>query len=129
MNLIHDAWIPVRRKNGEIVRIAPWQVTEGNGEEYVELAAPRPDFNGALIQFLIGLLQTACPPKNAGVWREWLKNPPKPDVLKKAFESVAKVFELGGDGPHFHAGSDAQDQEFGKKRDRRSFNRNAGGMR
>ncbi len=101
MNLIQDAWIPVRRKTGEVVRIAPWQVTEGNGEENVELAAPRPDFNGALIQFLIALLQTACPPKNIGVWREWLKSSPKPDQLKKVFEPFAKVFELDGDGPRF----------------------------
>ncbi len=101
MNLIHDVWIPVRRKNGEIVCIAPWQVTDRNGEEYVELAAPRPDFNGALIQFLIGLLQTACPPKNAGVWRKWLINPPNPEELKQAFKPLVEVFNLDGDGPRF----------------------------
>jgi len=101
MNLIHDQWIPVRRRNGEIVRITPWRITEGNGEEYTELAAPRPDFNGALIQFLIGLLQTACPPDNIGKWRKWLKEPPSPEELRKSFEPYVTAFELNGDGPRF----------------------------
>jgi CRISPR system Cascade subunit CasA len=101
MNLINDPWIPVRKKAGEVVRIAPWQVAEGGGEAYVELAAPRPDFNGALIQFLIGLLQTACPPKNTGKWREWMKKPPKPEELKKAFGPFVDAFNLDGDGPRF----------------------------
>ena len=63
MNLIHDAWIPIRRKHGEETRIAPWEVTTRYSDDpVVALAAPRPDFNGALIQFLIGLLQTTCAP-------------------------------------------------------------------
>ena len=101
MNLIHDPWIPVRRRDAGIVRIAPWQITEANGEEYTELAAPRPDFNGALIQFLIGLLQTACPPKHVGKWREWIKKPPSPEELRKSFDLFAEFFELDGNGPRF----------------------------
>lgn len=102
MNLIQDAWIPVRRKNGEKLSIAPWQITEGTGQsEIIELAAPRPDFNGALIQFLIGLVQTACPPKNPREWREWMQTPPKPQDLKKLFDSLSHIFNLDGDGPRF----------------------------
>lgn len=103
MNLICDAWIPVRKKNGAKIKIAPWQITEGIGttDEIIELAAPRPDFNGALIQFLIGLLQTTCAPQNIDEWRKWLNNPPTADELKKKFEPVAYAFNLDGEGPRF----------------------------
>ena len=54
MNLITDAWIPIRRKSGKVERIAPCEITEGEGEDVITvLAAPRPDFNGALIQLLV----------------------------------------------------------------------------
>lgn len=102
MNLIEDAWIPVRRKNGKKELIAPWQITDGTDDEaIVELAAPRPDFNGALIQFLIGLLQTAFAPKERRQWRQLFDAPPEPVTLQKAFESVKNAFDLDGDGPRF----------------------------
>ncbi|MDD5644430.1 MAG: type I-E CRISPR-associated protein Cse1/CasA [bacterium] len=103
MNLINDVWIPAHRKNGEKIKITPWQITEdiGTDREIVELAAVRPDFNGALIQFLIGLLQTTCAPKGNSDWRNWLNNPPSADELKKKFEPVSFAFNLDGDGPRF----------------------------
>ncbi len=63
MNLLESQWIPVRRESGESY-IAPWQLTEPD-DSVLELAAPRPDFNGALLQFLIGLLQTPAPRRMA----------------------------------------------------------------
>lgn len=103
MNLINDAWIPVRKKNGEKIIVAPWQITEGIGtdNEIIELAAVRPDFNGALIQFLIGLLQTTCAPQGNSDWRKWLNSPPSAVELKKKFEPIAFAFNLDGDGPRF----------------------------
>lgn len=102
MNLIYDKWIPVRRKSGKKEKIAPWQVTENMvADPIVELAALRPDFNGALIQFLIGLLQTTCAPNGNKEWRAWRDNPPAPEELKRKFEEVAFAFNLDGDGPRF----------------------------
>lgn len=112
MNLINDAWIPVRNKNGEKTKIAPWQVTEeiGIDKEIIELAAVRPDFNGALIQFLIGLLQTTCAPKGNSDWCKWLNNPPLAGELKSKFAPIAFAFNLDGDGPRF-----MQDLTIGKE--------------
>jgi len=60
MNLLEKSWIPVRRASGQRLWIAPYQITDGIGQDpIVALDAVRPDFNGALIQFLIGLVQTA----------------------------------------------------------------------
>lgn len=101
-NLIDERWIPVIRRDGTKTMIAPWEVTKDFSENpVVSLDAPRPDFNGALIQFLIGLMQTVAAPQNGTEWRKWLTDPLTPDELKVKFSSVRHAFELGGDGPRF----------------------------
>ena len=70
-------------------------------EPAVRLDAPRPDFNGALIQFLIGLAQTAIPPGDNRDWRRRFKTPPPPDELKTAFAPYAHAFNFDGEGPRF----------------------------
>jgi CRISPR system Cascade subunit CasA len=101
-NLIDERWIPVIRRDGTKTMIAPWEVTDRFTENpVVSLDAPRPDFNGALIQFLIGLVQTVAAPQNGAEWRKRLIEPPSPDELKETFATVHHAFELGGDGPRF----------------------------
>ena len=101
-NLIDERWIPVIRRDGTKSMIAPWEVTDQFAENpVVSLDAPRPDFNGALIQFIIGLVQTVAAPQNGTEWRKRLSTPPTPDELKEKFASVRHAFELGGDGPRF----------------------------
>lgn len=102
MNLIENEWIPVRRRSGGVARIAPWQLTDGFAEDpFVELAAPRPDFNGALIQFIIGLLQTCFAPDDRHEWRQRLRHPPSREELRGAFATIASAFDLDGTGPRF----------------------------
>ncbi len=101
-NLIDEQWIPVRRRDGSVGRIAPHEVTKDFAENpVVALDAPRPDFNGALSQFLIGLVQTVAAPQNGAEWRKKLADPPAPGELKERFSTVCHAFELGGDGPRF----------------------------
>lgn len=101
-NLIDEKWIPVKRRDGTPDMIAPWEVTDKFDENpVVALNAPRPDFNGALIQFLIGLVQTLAAPTNRIEWKMKLNKPPKPEELKTKFASVQHAFELGGEGPRF----------------------------
>ena len=52
MNLLEEKWLPVRRSTGQVDWIAPHQITEPN---IVAFAANRADFNGALVQMMIGL--------------------------------------------------------------------------
>lgn len=101
-NLIDEKWLPVIRRDGAKEMIAPWGVTDRFIENpVVALNAPRPDFNGALIQFLIGLVQTVAAPERGSEWRKKLEEPPLPEELKAAFATVRHAFELGGDGPRF----------------------------
>lgn len=102
LNLIRDPWIPVTRRSGAAGRIAPWQLTEGMAQDPIVLvAAPRPDFNGALLEFLVGLLQTEAAPRDARDWVAWDREPPPPEELRRRFARAEPWFELGGDGPRF----------------------------
>ncbi len=102
LNLINEKWIPVRRFDGKREIIAPWQVTDNIGSNpIVSLDANRPDFNGALIQFLIGLVQTTMAPKKDRNWRTGFAEPPGTGELKTAFANVSHAFNLDGDGPRF----------------------------
>ncbi|MDQ6967077.1 MAG: type I-E CRISPR-associated protein Cse1/CasA [Mariprofundaceae bacterium] len=92
-NLINDAWIPVVRQDGSNDKIMPWQITERDNP-VMEINAPRPDFQGALYQFMIGLLQTCFAPEDEDEWLESWEETPTPEALQEAFEKVAEAFEL-----------------------------------
>ena len=101
-NLINAAWLPVRRRSGAVEHIQPWRVTDGIGEDpFVAFAWPRPDFNGAAHEFLIGLLSTAAAPRDDEEWEDWWSNPPEPNILEERFLTVAEAFDLDGPGPRF----------------------------
>lgn len=98
MNLLETAWIPVRRAAGQQDWIAPWQITE---PDIVALDSVRADFNGALIQFLIGLIQTTTPMDSHAEWQQWNDRPPSAEQLKEWFTPVFSAFEFTGDGARF----------------------------
>lgn len=110
MNLISDRWIPVIRQNGQMDLIAPWQITETDNS-VIEINAPRPDFLGALYQFLIGLLQTCFAPEDEDQWLEYWQKTPKPKQLQMCFDKVVLAFELNSDGPAFLQDFDLPDGE------------------
>lgn len=100
MNLIRDEWLPVIRASGKKDKIAPWQIAEMD-DPVIELHAPRPDFQGALYQFLIGLLQTCFAPGDSDEWEKYWKTPPDIRLLQTKFMKVASAFriECGDDFP------------------------------
>lgn len=101
LNLLTDAWLPVRRASGPAL-ICPAQVTDRLDDDPV-LAPdwPRPDFRIATIEFLVGLLATACPPADHDAWLAHWQEPPRPEDLEAAFAPLARAFVLDGDGPRF----------------------------
>ncbi len=107
LNLLEDAWIPVVRRSGALDWIGPWQVSEGlldGGDPVVRIVTPRADFDAALAQFLLALLQTAAAPGSpAGpaVWDDWLEEPPEPEQLREAFRPLSDVFQLAGETQRF----------------------------
>ena len=103
LNLLTDAWLPVRRASGRRDVIRPAQIVDGliDGDPVVSPDWPRADFRIATFEFLIGLLAVAMPPKDHSDWCEKWHEPPPPDFLDAAFESIAHAFYLDGPGPRF----------------------------
>lgn len=98
MNLLEESWIPIRRLTGQADFIAPHQITE---PDIVAFAANRADFNGALAQMMIGLLQTTTPVDEEGDWESLLETPPAAGILQEWFVPTAEAFVLDGDGARF----------------------------
>jgi len=102
LNLIHDRWIPVVDSSGASTLISPSQLVECDGQAGARaLNAPRPDFNGALIQFLIGIVQTAHMPDDEDEWIDQFEDPPSSDDLGRSFGAHHEAFNLAGPGPRF----------------------------
>jgi len=109
MNLLHDPWMPVRLRNGTREWISPERLSD---RDVVAFDADRPDFNGALAQFAIGLLQTATPANSASEWRQWFKVPPPVATLREWFVPIEEAFVFDGDGPRFMQDRNLQAGEF-----------------
>lgn len=98
MNLFDGAWFLAMRKDGSTALIAPWQISD---PQWVDIVAPRPDFRGALYQFLPGILQTLVAPSDPADWADAYTKPPDADTLKAAFKPHLDVFRLESEGPAF----------------------------
>lgn len=98
MNLLEEKWLPIRRSTGQVDWIAPYQITES---DIVAFATNRADFNGALAQLMIGLLQTTTPVDDENDWEDLLNAPPTTEVLQKWFAPTTEAFVLDGDGARF----------------------------
>jgi CRISPR system Cascade subunit CasA len=103
LNLVTDAWLPVKRASGRRDVIRPAQIVEGiaEGDPVVSPDWPRADFRIATLEFLIGLLSTAAPPKDHSDWCDGWHEPPTPALLDGAFAPIAHAFSLDGPGPRF----------------------------
>lgn len=104
MNIILDPWIPILCRNGEREFVAPWQLTDNHDKNpIVAIDAPRPDFNGALHELLIAILQASVAPPDEydEKWGDWLDHPPSPDTLRQAMTPLIDWFNLDSDGPRF----------------------------
>ena len=102
MNLLDNPWLPVRREHSGTTMIVPWQITDRiDTDPIVALDTPRADFNGSLVQFLIGFVQTVFAPESESQWSKLYENPPEPQQLKAAADAYGDAFNLDGDGPRF----------------------------
>lgn len=103
MNLLEAPWIPVRDAAGQRRWIAPHQITERIDTcPIIAVDSGRPDFNGSLVQFLIGLVQTAWV-RSGQDWErdEAIETPPTPAQLQALFAPLAPAFTFDGDGARF----------------------------
>ena len=99
-DLRHERWIPWRRRSGTVEWGPPWLLTDGiaGDDPIVALAAPRPDFDGALQEFLIGLLGVALQVADEEAWEALWRSPPSPEALRAALDRLPQAFDLDGEG-------------------------------
>jgi CRISPR system Cascade subunit CasA len=98
MNLLEEHWMPVRLHDGGREWIAPHQLCD---PRIAAFDADRADFNGALAQFAIGLLQTTTPVDNLIEWRALFNTPPDSATLADWFLPCKPAFVFDGDGARF----------------------------
>ncbi len=97
-HLLDDPWLPVRRSSGAETWITPADITSNPGNDpVVALASPRPDFDGALLQFLIALLQSTCAPTSSQEWLKRFVDPPSPGELRELFAVDESAFAFAGE--------------------------------
>jgi CRISPR system Cascade subunit CasA len=97
-----EPWLPFRRRSGAVEWLPPFAITDRlEDDPIVALAAPRPDFNGALHEFLIGLFSVALALPDREAWEELEGEPPSPEDLKARLMALPDAFMLDGDGPRF----------------------------
>jgi len=98
MSLIDRRWMPVLHRNKGRIWISPLQLSD---PDVLAFDADRPDFNGALAQFAIGLLQTTTPMDSPIGWEKMLESPPDAATLEQWFRPHREHFRFDGDGARF----------------------------
>ncbi len=101
-DLRFEPWIPWRRRSGAV----SWGTVSGllaelGTDPVVGIASPRPDFDAALTEFLIGLLSMALTPADETAWRAAWNAPPSVEELEQRLRSLPPAFDLDGEGPRF----------------------------
>jgi CRISPR system Cascade subunit CasA len=95
-----EPWLPFRRRSGVVEWLPPYAIADQN-DPIVALVAPRPDFNGALHEFLIGLVSVALALPDEDAWADLADNPPSPADLRARMMALPDAFMLDGGGPRF----------------------------
>ena len=99
-NLITTRWLPVRRLSGRRDWIGPANIADGFADDPIlALDSPRPDWNPAVTELLIGMLAVVMAPASTEAWAELWAAPPTPEELARRLERIAFAFDLDGDGP------------------------------
>jgi CRISPR system Cascade subunit CasA len=97
-----EPWLPWVRRSGELFWGSPSDlVSRFDDDPVVSLATPRPDFDGALQEFLIGLLAATFLPSDLEEWEARWNNPPSREEFDLALAKLPPAFSLDGDGPRF----------------------------
>lgn len=109
-DLRRESWIPWRRCSGRVEWGPPASLVDRLEEDpIVALATPRPDFDGAMQEFLIGLLTVALQPSDEEAWLALWRRPPGKEELQAALDALPTAFDLDGDGPRFFQDHSAED--------------------
>lgn len=98
MHLFVEPFLPVRCRD----RRRRWiTVAELSDPDVLTFDADRADFNGALNQFAIAVLQMVAAPGSKAEWQQRYRQPPDAAALADCLAPYRDCFRLDGDGPRF----------------------------
>lgn len=93
-----ERWIPFIRRSGVVEWANPTALGVSD-DPVVGIASSRADFDGALHEFLIGLLTAALAPANDDEWIARFRDPPTAGEIASSLDGLPDAFKLDGDGP------------------------------
>lgn len=102
-DLRNEAWIPFQRRSGRVDWGPPSTLVDGiaSDDPVVAIGSGRADFDGALCEFLIGLLAVVMAPRSDEEWLACYNDPPTVADLDRLFRALPDAFNLVGPGPRF----------------------------
>ncbi|MFN3881650.1 MAG: type I-E CRISPR-associated protein Cse1/CasA [Nitrincola lacisaponensis] len=101
MNLLFDAWLPVRYSDGGRHIVSFDKLRDA---DILDFDFPRADFQGAAYQFAIGVLQTLLAPEDEDAWGDYYDQPPTSEELLSQLEKARHAFNMftdASDSPLF----------------------------
>lgn len=98
MSLLCEPWLPVRCRR---VRRRWITVAQLGDPDVLAFDADRADFNGALAQFAIAVLQTVAAVDSRAAWQHRYQQPPDEATFAAWLKPLESLFVLDGDGPRF----------------------------
>jgi CRISPR system Cascade subunit CasA len=99
-NLLTTPWLEVRRSSGTRALVRPCDITDRfDDDPIIALDFPRPDWNAALTEFLIGLMFIGLAPRNEDDWAELFEAPPTAQTLEAKLTPFISAFDFDGNGP------------------------------
>ena len=107
-NLLTTPWLEVRRASGLREQVRPADITDRFAEDPIlALDFPRPDWNAALTEFLVGLCFLALAPDGPDAWAHRCITLPAPEELMAAWAGYVPAFDFDGDEPRAFQDFDA----------------------
>ena len=94
MDLLRNAWIPVRHRNGAVTGDLITLEEQLCGSEAWDITLPRDDLEMACLQLLICLVQVMFPPDDAPALRQRAKTPLSPEEFADGVAKLCDWFDL-----------------------------------
>nr|WP_200881989.1 type I-E CRISPR-associated protein Cse1/CasA [Nitrincola sp. A-D6] len=88
MNLLFDAWLPVRYSDGSRSIVSFDKLRDS---DILDFDFPRADFQGAAYQFAIGVLQSLVAPEDEDAWGDYYDQPRHPKNCLLSWRKLAML--------------------------------------
>lgn len=110
MDLTREKWLPVIFSSGEKKKISLLDLLDN---QIQDIAYPRPDFQGAAWQMLIGILQCTVAPEDKEEWGDIWNEGIESEQWEKALKTISPALQFGEQKPSFLQSFDPLDSEYG----------------